>query len=662
MVFPFFYLHLTLHLVNTVERNSIINNLKNYYQMKRCKFLLLALLSIALFAQDKNEMVLKTDISEVTVFINGAQILRKKSVDLQPGKSTIKFSGLSPYIDAKSVQVKVNSAEVMVLSVNHQLNYTDSLKLSGEMQKLQSRLDIINDKIKLENTNLDIINEELTFLHDNRNIGGTAQGINLINLKETATYYHDRVSALKLKEIDVKKSIENLNNEKLAIERQETLLGNVKPTAVGEVILKVDSKSALKCDIELSYYVNNVGWYPSYDIRATTIEDPIQLVYKANIHQNTKEDWKNVKLRISSSNPNLGNIAPQLQTYLLNYYTKPPKYDSNSSANQVTGKVLSQNSKEPLVGATVSIKGTTIGTVCDLDGNFSLSVPNNGGQLEISYIGYNKQILPISYSPMNIYLKENKQSLDEVVVIGYGAQEKSIGSALQGRMAGIQIRGNSSLKMEESAPLPTNQIENQTSVEFEIKTPYTVYSDNKNLTVEMDNYELPAEYEYYSIPKIDKDAFLLANIVNWEKYNLLEGEANIFFENTFVGKTILDVRYVSDTLNISLGRDKNVIVSREKVKDFNKKQFFGTKKEDSRAWKITVKNNKKQTINFVLLDQIPVSTMEEIEVIPDNLSGGTLNKDNGEVKWKFSLKPSTKNELELQYKVKYPKDKSLSIE
>ena len=263
---------------------------------------------------------------------------------------------------------------------------------------------------------------------------------------------------------------------------------------------------------------------------------------------------------------------------------------------------------------------------------------------------------------MTVLMKEDSKSLDEVVVVGYGTQ--SVSDKLQGKTSGIniKIRGVGSIQKEESTPLPTNQVENQTAVEFVIKTPYTVVSDNKNITIEMDRYDLSADYEYYCVPKIDKDAFLLANVVDWEKYNLLEGEANIFFENTFVGKTILDVRYLSDTLNISLGRDKNVMVSRDKLKDSNKKQFFGSKKEDTKTWKVAVKNNKKQPVNFVLLDQIPVSTMEEIEVVPENLSGGTLNKDNGQVKWKFTLKPSAKNELELKYKVKYPKERTLIIE
>jgi uncharacterized protein (TIGR02231 family) len=178
----------------------------------------------------------------------------------------------------------------------------------------------------------------------------------------------------------------------------------------------------------------------------------------------------------------------------------------------------------------------------------------------------------------------------------------------------------------------------------------------------MEHYSLPAEYEYYCIPKIDKDAFLLANISDWEQYNLLEGEANIFFENTFIGKTILDVRYVADTLNISLGRDKNVSVQREKVKEYTTQKFLGSKTETTRDWKISVKNNKRQPISMVLFDQIPVSTTQEIEVVPELLSNGELNKENGEIKWKFVLPSTQKNELELRYKVKYPKGRALTVE
>lgn len=187
-------------------------------------------------------------------------------------------------------------------------------------------------------------------------------------------------------------------------------------------------------------------------------------------------------------------------------------------------------------------------------------------------------------------------------------------------------------------------------------------SDNKNYTVDVEFYDLPAFYKYYCVPKIDKDAFLIAHITNWEKYNLLEGEANVFFEDTYVGKTLMDVRNASDTLEISLGRDKKVSVNREKVKDFITKQFIGSKKEETRSWKTTVKNNKDQAINLIILDQIPVSTNADIEVSAQNISGAKQNTETGEVKWEFELKPTEKKEFELRYSVKYPKNRSLIID
>ena len=175
-------------------------------------------------------------------------------------------------------------------------------------------------------------------------------------------------------------------------------------------------------------------------------------------------------------------------------------------------------------------------------------------------------------------------------------------------------------------------------------------------------YELPASYQYFCIPKINQAAFLIANVNEWEKYKLLEGEANIFFEGTFVGKTLLDIQNASDTLQISMGSDKSVSIKREKLKDFTTRQFIGSKKEEARAWRTIIKNNKNQAIDMIVLDQVPVSQLEEIEVEIQKMSGAKHNKEKGEIKWEFSLEPTKKKELELRYSVKYPKSRRLIIE
>lgn len=627
--------------------------------MKAINILLLSLIFSNAFSQEILEKEIKTEVNEVTVFLDGAQIVRKKTVDLTKGKSIIKFINLSPFIDAKSVQVKAEG-ELTVLSVNHQQNYLDKMEKSAELTDLEKRIETIEDKIKLENTYLSIIKDELSFLQENRDIGGKNEQVSVTNLQQTSDFYSTKLTSLKLKEIERNKTLKTLNEQKNDLQSQINTLTSKKEYPTGEILVKVDAKQTKNYSLELTYLVGNAGWFPSYDIRAKNINEPVQLIYKANVKQDTKVEWSNVKLKFSSADPNVSGVAPELQTYFLNYNTLPPTY--KLTTNSVRGKVFDSNG-QPLPGANVVVEGTTIGTVTDLDGNYSITIPNNSSQLTFSFIGYNSKTLPISNTVMNIALEENEMELEEVVVIGYGSQKKeSLTGALQGRVAGVNIDKSVKIRGTSSLAIPTAQVENQTTVDFEIQTPYTIKSDNKNYTVDMEFYDLPAFYQYYCVPKIDKDAFLIANIVDWEKYNLLEGEANVFFEDTYIGKTLMDVRYASDTLKISLGRDKKVSVNREKIKDFTAKQFIGNKKEETRAWKTTVKNNKNQAINMIILDQVPVSTIEEIEVNVQNISNAKQNTETGEIKWEFELKPNDKKEFELKYSVKYPKYRNLIVE
>jgi hypothetical protein len=609
-----------------------------------------------LAAQETGDMELKTEVSDVTVFIKGAQVTRKTTAAFPAGRSTVRFVDLSPYIDAKSIQVKVDG-EVMVLSVNQQTNYGDTARLSAEMEHFRAQRRELDEKIRMENTAREALNQEIAVLTENRKTGGT-EGVDFNNLKALSTYIGERFAALKLREIEIDRKIGSLTQERNAIDRKLSLAGSARREPSGEIVLNIDCKAAVQAPVELTYYVEHAGWYPSYDIRAKNISEPVELVYKANVMQNTKEIWRNVRLKVSSANPNLGNVAPKLKTYLLDYYTRPPRYNTDNITNQVGGRIIDASTGETMIGVRVEIKGTTISTVSDMDGRYSLAIPAGSGEVVASFIGYKPKTLPISGSDLDIILEEDEMHLDEVVVTSIMAFDESYAAEVKAAPSPQQRQ----VKSRASLPVPVERVENTTSVEFEIKTRYTIPSENRSTVIQMEHYSVPAEYEYYSVPKIQPDAFLLANITGWEQYGLLEGEANIFFENTFIGKTILDVRSPGDTLSLSLGRDKNVSLKREKVREYSTQRFLGSKTETVRDWKITVRNNRRQPVAMVVFDQIPVSTLQEIEVSAENLSGGTLDSENGEVKWKFTLPPAQSRELNLRYKVKYPKGKSLSIE
>src|SRR5476651_2582466 len=90
----------------------------------------------------------------------------------------------------------------------------------------------------------------------------------------------------------------------------------------------------------------------------------------------------------------------------------------------VTGKVTDSKDGSPLIGASVAAKGTNIGTVTDINGNFRLPVPESENTLVVSYIGYIRKEIPITVSPLNITLDANSSSLSEVLVVGYGTVRK----------------------------------------------------------------------------------------------------------------------------------------------------------------------------------------------------------------------------------------------
>ena len=627
--------------------------------MKNTLIVLLSLFCINSYAQEIPEKEINSEVNEVTVFLEGAQVIREKQIELKAGKHLLKYVGLSPFIEGKSVQVKAEN-QLVVLSVNHQQNYLDKTKRSDRITELHEKLELLKEKEKLEKTHLSIIIKELTFLDANRNLGGKNNTLDVTTLKQAADYYRQRLTSLKMEELKRKQTLSAIEEEMNDINSQMRDLASEKEYPSGEVWVKVEAPKTGTYPIEVSYLVGNAGWYPSYDIRAKHIEAPVQLIYKANVKQDTKIDWKDVKLTFSSAEPSVSAVAPKLETYFLDYNSAPPSYSRHIT--RVHG-IITDSQGDPMPGATVLVKGTTIGTNTNIDGHYSIAIPPGSNQLEVSSIGFASQTLPVTNEVMNVALQEEVFALEEVVVTGYGTGKKGLVGAIKNKVSGVAINeAQEPRKKPEQAIIPMEQVENQTTVNFEVQQPYTIKSDNKSFHVEVESYNLPANFEYYCVPKIDQKAYLMAHVTDWERYNLLEGEANVFFEDTYVGKTLLDVRYATDTLQFSLGQDKQVLVKREKVSDFSNKQFIGNKKIESRAWNIFVKNNKKQPIQIMVLDQIPVSTKDEIEVELEKRGGAKFNEKTGELKWQLELKPDEKEEFEFIYSIKYPKYRNLIVE
>lgn len=510
-------------------------------------------------------------VQKVIVFLSGAQVTRSASVTINPGVSTLVFDGISAGIDAQSIQVKANG-KFTILSVKSELNYLKEESKQKNIDDLLAQQKIINGKLELANSLLYINQQEESMLMKNQSVKSDNANLNVAELKLALDFQTQRLTEIKKKQLQYNNDIADLNVQLQKYNQQIADISNGNNKVTSNIIVTVSSKETTQAAFALNYMVRNASWYPTYDIRAKDVNSPINITYKANVAQQTGEDWKNVKLTLSTGNPSVSGSKPELSPYYLNL-----------QANYASAEYKSSN------------------------------------------------------------------QLNEVVTIGYGTDRR--------------VDGNASADLAEVAIAPTVQLkENQTNFEFNIADPYSISSDGKQCVVEINQVSVNATYQYAVAPKLSTDVFLTAMITDWNKYNMLPGSVNLFFEDMYIGKSVLNTNSTNDTLNISLGADKNIVVTRTLQKELTQKQSIGSNNKQERDWMIEVRNHKNQPIKLLVEDQVPVSQNTAIEVEKQQLSAGKADELTGKVAWNLVLKPQDDKKLELKYQVKFPKNQQVIVE
>ncbi|HEY0897427.1 MAG TPA: mucoidy inhibitor MuiA family protein, partial [Sphingobacteriaceae bacterium] len=482
-------------------------------------------------------------------------------------------------------------------------------------------------------------------------VGTGTTGMDLNKLKQALDFQKARLSENKIKQLSNEKQIRKLNEE---IEQRRIQLSELHGKArnnTSDIAVKVEAKASGTGTFRISYLVKNASWYPTYDLRANDVNKPVDLIFRANITQQSGEEWKNVRLVLSSGDPSVGGNKPSLKPYQIGYNVLP--YTPGANITSVSGRITDLQGGGALPGVRVRVKGTSIATSSNTDGHYAIQIPSPQSVLEYIYIGYQTVERPVYAAEMNIQLPASRAGLSEVVLSGKAA-------GLRAKSAPVPV--DSPAPVSESAPLEIQVGQGQTTVQFEVEQPYTIASDGKQLGVEIGSHHLDADYRYYAVPKLNENAYLTATLKGISDLNLMSGEANIFFEGAFLGKTLIDMQEATDTLSVSLGADKNIIIKRIQSKDQNEKAFIGSSQRAIRAFTIEALSRKNHPVNLTIQDQIPVSASSEITVEALNLSGARYAEASGMLNWDLQLQPGEKKTVDMKYQVKYPKNKPVRLE
>jgi uncharacterized protein (TIGR02231 family) len=221
--------------------------------------------------------------------------------------------------------------------------------------------------------------------------------------------------------------------------------------------------------------------------------------------------------------------------------------------------------------------------------------------------------------------------------------------------------GKAELAVGLDASAFTTVVQQLIAAEFKIDLDYNIASDNQIRMVLVKQAELNTSFKYFSVPKLDPGVYLVAQMTKLDDLQLVPAKANIFFDGSYIGETYIDPTTLDDTLNLSLGRDPNIIVKRTLLKNQSKERIIQDKKERTFAYAVEVKNLKSAEIDLIIQDQIPLTTNPDIVIEKSDLGKGQLDEKTGLIEWHLKLKAKESTDFKYDFRVRHAKDKMINL-
>lgn len=520
------------------------------------------LLLFAISFSKAQEIRKEIEVKQATVFLRGAKVFGNTIVNLQKGNNKVRIINLPNDLDENTYKINLEK-NTTLLSISPESNYLkqdefsdNEKKLDDERKKIQRQSDLIGIQIK------NLVGEQ-KIINDNLKVSTNDKSTPQEQLMKLTEFYRKRM-------LEIDNQIFSLNEQKLVLDENISKIHQQfseeqthKSKNQKELVLEILADYDMNLNLGVTYVVANAGWLPSYDLRAISTKNPLEIIYKGKIYQKTGQDWKNVKLFVSTYKPSHNQNRPILQPLYVAEY--------------------------------------------------------------------------IPYEPEN-ETKKYKPVAEMAVTNAYQMREESADIS--------QI------------PIATVS-DNQLNMLYELKFNQTIVSQEKEQYVILDKKEVDAKYRYHSVPKLNNQVFLMAFVNNWQNLNLISGEANIYFEDNYIGKTQINSNYVKDEFPISLGVDERIIIKRIKLEDKTTQKNISSNRWETESYQISVKNNTKELIELEILDQLPISENSKISIKALEIGDGVLDEKTQSILWTRKINSGASTLISLSYEVKYPKDMNI---
>ena len=525
--------------------------------MKRYLLLLITFSVSFLKAQEIKKEI---EVKQATVFLQGAKVFGSTSVNLQKGRNIVRIINLPNNLDENTYKINLEK-NTTLLSITPQSNFLKNDELSEGEKKLNDERKKLQKQVNLLDIQIRNLTGEQNIINDNLKVSTNDKSTPQEQLIKLTKFYRERMLEID-NQVFALSEQKNVLDEGIAkINKQSAEEQTKKNTNRKELLLEILADNETHLDLGISYIVADAGWVPSYDLRAESVKKPLEMVYKGKIYQKTGQDWKNVKLFVSTYRPSYNQDRPILS---------------------------------PLYVA--------------------------------EYTAYNPQAETAYYKLKTVSKEVNSYQMREDIA----AKPSQI-------------------------PVATVS-DSQMNVIYELNYTQNIVSQEKEQYVILDKKQIDATYKYHTVPKLNDQVFLMAFIKNWQNLNLISGEANIYFDDNYIGKTSITSNYVKDEFPISLGVDERITVKRIKLEDKTSQKTLNTNKWETESYQISIRNNTKESIELEILDQLPISENSKILVKALETGNGNFDDKTGSILWNRNISSGGSDKIIFSYEVKYPKE------
>lgn len=634
----------------------------------------ISVLIVILYCNAFSQTNIETKVIESVVYPHNAMITREGNVNLNKGIHKIIIPDLTDNLIDESI--RINSQEMDIIDLRIERKFTNDERLENA-RIIQAKIDSIKLIIKILNGKKDVLISKENFIESLKSNSADLINKNMIsnfqstkNWNEILNFIQENLIEINSKKIDIESKIEKFNEEISLIEKQKNDFKNNRVFSFKNIIIDIEVEKSGNIPFQISYIVENANWYPLYDAKFKDESDSTKISFMGMVQQSTGEDWNDVKITLVNSSPTVKKDIPKLYNWVIesksnnnNKSKRNNNIQRNSDFNlhysdnyameenkgSVSGYVVDIQTGAPLIGANVILVGSKIGAATDVSGKFMIQNIDAGSQkIKASYLGYQTKSLSF-----DIFSRKNAE-----VILELPDEEVQVGTVeIVASSPGLSTNNKDAnkWKMQETfSKIKTRDLYTQ----FILDKKYTVPSDNNPHKILVKEFLLPTTLKRISIPKIDESVFIKAKSINTMDFPLLSGNVNIYLNNEFINSGGLELTNPSDTLNIALGIDNSIKISRVlKNKILDKSGLFSSTDKLELSFEYYISNMKNSDTPITIVDHLPIAINKDIKVtiLEPNLLYEDL-KYSKEVEMNLLIKSKENKIVPFSFRIEYPDD------